>query len=563
MFRYLSYRVTCFAGFSIAFLVFIPQAFGTTYYVSSSTGSNSFSGTDTAHPWQTVSKVSSPGLAYAAGDSILFRCGDVWKQGVGTNFTATLATPNGGTSAQQITYGHYSTSGSCGILPVLDANGVLAYVISISKNFITLDGLQLQNSSSGLVEFGGSDGIQLLNLTAKNGGIRGFVARDPTTGSVTIDNLTYSVDAGKHSDSNIVEIWSDAVGKISVTNSSFDRCSAAGTPAGLAVIVPGGVNTVIQGNVVHCGAQGLGIKPYQNSAGTKCTTGDPSSGPGLIADNYIDGISVAGGDGELIEMEGCPPLNGPLYQHDITIARNILICKTDVVGVGSSDAIGGYYTNRADIFGNVLIGGCQSGSTTSSPGMMRLNASSINMHVHNNTLVGAMPAGDTRGQIGIGFFPGGSGTAENNIIKNVNSGIYVAGAQSGTSNFPAASVVEDYNIFDTDVTTPYSLGGGTITHATAHSRTNTHPGFVASTSIATESDVKLRVGALAIGAGFKLGSPYNLILDPTAPGVPYNIYDQGTGVWMAGAFGPPAAVVTPVGLSIVGAKVTGATIIPR
>ncbi|MGI8959669.1 MAG: hypothetical protein ACR2IV_07920, partial [Bryobacteraceae bacterium] len=227
----ISCHATRLAGAGAALLFSIAQVFGATYYVSSSTGSNSNSGTDTGHPWQTISKVSSPGLSYAGGDFILFKCGDTWKQGVGSNYAATLTMPNPGTSGHQITYGHYVTSGTCTTLPVIDANSAFAYAVSISKDFITLDGLQIQNSSSALVNFAGVNGSQFLNLTAKNGGIRGFYAPNDT-GTTLIDHVTYSVDPGKHSDSNIIEIWSDAVGRVTITNNSFDRCSAAGTPAG-------------------------------------------------------------------------------------------------------------------------------------------------------------------------------------------------------------------------------------------------------------------------------------------------------------------------------------------
>jgi hypothetical protein len=51
-------------------------AAGTTYYVSNSTGNDSWLGTQT-QPWKTLTKVSS--LTFQPGDQILLKCGDTWS----------------------------------------------------------------------------------------------------------------------------------------------------------------------------------------------------------------------------------------------------------------------------------------------------------------------------------------------------------------------------------------------------------------------------------------------------------------------------------------------------
>jgi hypothetical protein len=71
----------------------------TTYYVAAA-GSDSFSGTDAGHPWQTISKVN--GSTFSAGDSILFNKGDIWY---GTSLTA----PSSGSSGSRITFGAYGS----------------------------------------------------------------------------------------------------------------------------------------------------------------------------------------------------------------------------------------------------------------------------------------------------------------------------------------------------------------------------------------------------------------------------------------------------------------------
>ena len=71
---------------------------GTTYYVSNS-GSDSNNGTSTTTPWQTISKVN--GETFSAGDSILFRKGDTWRE--------ELVIPNSGTPGSEIYFGAYGT----------------------------------------------------------------------------------------------------------------------------------------------------------------------------------------------------------------------------------------------------------------------------------------------------------------------------------------------------------------------------------------------------------------------------------------------------------------------
>jgi len=60
------------------FACLLSSASATTYYVSSSTGSDSNAGTSSGVAWQTVAKVNAQ--AFLPGDSILFRRGDVWNE---------------------------------------------------------------------------------------------------------------------------------------------------------------------------------------------------------------------------------------------------------------------------------------------------------------------------------------------------------------------------------------------------------------------------------------------------------------------------------------------------
>jgi hypothetical protein len=89
---------TALRGVAICFFFFLPQAFGTTYYVSSSSGSDSNNGTSMSSPWQTITKVN--GGAYNPGDSILLKAGDTW---IGSpNFSSGLITPFAGSSSSPL-----------------------------------------------------------------------------------------------------------------------------------------------------------------------------------------------------------------------------------------------------------------------------------------------------------------------------------------------------------------------------------------------------------------------------------------------------------------------------
>jgi hypothetical protein len=82
-----------------AFLVWTSMASATTYYVSSSTGSDANSGTSSGAAWQTIAHVN--GQTFLAGDSILFKRGDVWNE--------SLAPGSSGSSGNPITFDAYGT----------------------------------------------------------------------------------------------------------------------------------------------------------------------------------------------------------------------------------------------------------------------------------------------------------------------------------------------------------------------------------------------------------------------------------------------------------------------
>ncbi|MFL6353079.1 MAG: chitobiase/beta-hexosaminidase C-terminal domain-containing protein, partial [Bryobacteraceae bacterium] len=223
-----------------------------------------------------------------------------------------------------------------------------------------------------------------------------------------------------------------------------------------------------------------------------------------------------------IETNGCPGYP----QHNVTVARNVIICKTGPIHVGGSDAIGTYYAQDVKIYGNVVMGGCQTGTSTSTPRAFALNAYSKNLQIYNNTLVGVGRGPDNRGYIGMLFPPGSSGIVKNNIFKNYPVGI------SGTAT-------EDYNVFDIDVSTPSSNG---VTRG-GHSKSKTSPKFMVNPPLKA-TDVKLQSTSPAIRGGANLGSAFGSILSPLGVASPFGTYDQSLG-WMMGAFGYAFVSATP------------------
>ena len=86
-------------GTLLVAMVWSALASGTTYYVSSSSGSDSNGGTSASVAWQTIAKVNAQALQ--AGDSVLLKRGDVWNE--------SLAPSGSGVAGNPITFDAYGT----------------------------------------------------------------------------------------------------------------------------------------------------------------------------------------------------------------------------------------------------------------------------------------------------------------------------------------------------------------------------------------------------------------------------------------------------------------------
>ncbi len=150
----------------LMFAALCAPAFGTTYYISFSSGSNANNGTSKATPWKThpymqtaagcTTSGSAPTYTHSPGDIFTFKMGDSWPNAC---FTMSLAA--GGSAGNVDTYTYDATWGSCGTAVVgntgqtigcyqftagnalIPSNSTNRFIFSNSNSFITINGLEL------------------------------------------------------------------------------------------------------------------------------------------------------------------------------------------------------------------------------------------------------------------------------------------------------------------------------------------------------------------------------------------------------------------------------------
>lgn len=118
--RMASFRMTRASGamtrlrsaVALVAIVSATAAFGSTYYVSSSSGSDANPGTQ-AQPFQTIAKVN--GLSLAPGDSVLFKRGDTWNE--------QLIPAASGASGSPTTFDAYGSGAAPVLTPVINLAG--------------------------------------------------------------------------------------------------------------------------------------------------------------------------------------------------------------------------------------------------------------------------------------------------------------------------------------------------------------------------------------------------------------------------------------------------------
>lgn len=163
--------------FIVVFLdFFVQRVSAATYYVSSSSGNDTNTGLSTSTPWKTVAKVNAAALV--AGDSVVFKKGDVWRE--------RLTLMKSGTQGSPITYTSYGTGSN----PVLDGSGtslwvgLTDYYSSASLQWFVIDGLEIRFFQTG-IHLEKSKNFIIRNSSIHDGGGGG-------NGLVSISNATDS-----------------------------------------------------------------------------------------------------------------------------------------------------------------------------------------------------------------------------------------------------------------------------------------------------------------------------------------------------------------------------------
>src|SRR3989344_6598884 len=100
----------------ILFIGYFGLAQAQTFYVDASNGNDTWLGTSaspqgTNGPWRTISRVNT--ASFFAGDTILFKCGEIWREQLTVTSTGTAANP--------ITFASYGTNCTTS-KPIIDAS---------------------------------------------------------------------------------------------------------------------------------------------------------------------------------------------------------------------------------------------------------------------------------------------------------------------------------------------------------------------------------------------------------------------------------------------------------
>lgn len=112
---------------------------GTTYYVSSSAGADTNSGTTSSTPWKTISRINAQPLQ--PGDNVLLRRGDRWRE--------TLKPQTSGVSGAFIVFGAYGS----GRRPVLLGGNVPGQDVNIDNNeqsYLIYRDMELRGARQGI-----------------------------------------------------------------------------------------------------------------------------------------------------------------------------------------------------------------------------------------------------------------------------------------------------------------------------------------------------------------------------------------------------------------------------
>ena len=409
------------------------------FYVSAA-GNNSNSGLTQATAWQTIGKVNSYFASMAAGDSILFRRGDV--------FFGAIIVGKSGTSTMPISIGAYGT----GAKPVI-------------SGFVTVSSWSLV--SPGIYQALVSGAKSTLNMVALND-IPQAVGRYPNSDAANGGYLSYETYSGSTSiTDNELDASTSWVGAEIVIRKKLwvlDRCKVTAQSGGTFTFTNTNSST-------YSGTNGFGyflqndprtldkMGEWHFNGTTKYLqfyfgTASPSSYTVKVScldtllymssKNYIniENVTFEGANvnaliassSSYVSIKNCDFANAGTTAISATSTGNLLIENCTVKNILSNAIIVNSSKNP-----NVTIRGCTVKNTATIPGMGLSNGNSYkgiyafasNLLIENNRV-------DTTGYVGIEF-QGSNVTVKNNvvnyfdIIKDDAAGIYTYSGSTDAS----------------------------------------------------------------------------------------------------------------------------------
>lgn len=145
--------------FLVYFFIFsLPQVCAENYYVDASLGDDANTGITSTSPWQTILKVNES--SFSPGDSILFKCGESWRE--------ELVVPNSGEAGNPIKFGSYGVCNDSNKPLLIGSDPVGNWTLSSGNIYVSTPNLVSQ--SYNLVENGSLD-INSLGWGNPYGGI--------------------------------------------------------------------------------------------------------------------------------------------------------------------------------------------------------------------------------------------------------------------------------------------------------------------------------------------------------------------------------------------------------
>jgi len=497
----------------------------TTYYISSSSGSDSNDGCSTAAPWQTLTNVNA--TTFAAGSQILFQDGGSW--------TGTLHPLGSGTSGSPIVVSSYGS----GSAPIIAGGGAAEAVYLDNQSYVTIENLEITNTTtsaavrSGIEVQNDTSGI-LYGISILNNNIHDILGYWSTAENVQPTNS--SGIAFNLSDSYSTNGWNGVL----IQGNTLTKTDAGGIYLGS---LNGTGHSILTSNVtitnntltdsggndivcVYCSAPVVEYNVATNSGYRYSGAGfwTALSNNGIWQYNEISRQWRNLWDGEAFDIDH--DNDGTViqynYTHDNPFGFMEWCCSSSF---GATNSTVRYNISQNDGAENAVIATLEGIKTSGTNG------------IYNNTIY--MGAGDN-GDVTNTTAAGTNITFSNNIIYKLGTGGY---STSGTwthnlmyGNHPSTEPTDASKITtDPLFVAPGGAGTGRAT-ASAYELLSGSPALGAGTLISSNGGVDYFGNAVSSTAAPNIGA-YNgsAVSTPTATYGAYWPFEEGTGTTSADA----------------------------